>query len=159
MGTPAEYLAAALERGEDDIQALIDASPYPSAAVRTVAEAGDFRVEAGRLCRVEPEPATWFTTEEPALRTIDGTLVALPVTVTDELIDGGPLTGPIALGNHLALARGQALGLKGGHVVKLNDDHVLIGPIDRQLRELGAQPGDEVQIVFGTDHSCEVRRG
>lgn len=161
--TIADLLATAIESGDDDIQAIIDSTDFPSAAVRTIASTGDFRVDGNRVRRVAPDPATWFTDSEAALIDASPHHVAFPVMVTAALLDGAPVTAPLALGNYLSLARGQALGLRTtgitGQVVKLNRDHVVVGPIDRQLVELGGAEGDEVQLVFGHDRSFEVRRG
>lgn len=161
--TVADMLAARIDFGQDDIQAIIDAGDFPSAAVRTVAETGDFRVRAGKVHRVQPDPATWFAAGEPAVTVLGAGEIAVPVVVTDQLLDGRAVRVPLAVGNHLTLARGQSVGLRtdgpAHQVVKLDDDHVTVGPVSRPLALLGCGVGDRVQLVFGADRSFEVRRG
>lgn len=158
-GTIADYLAASCETGETDIQTLIDTSEFPSPAVRFIASTCDFRIVDGHVTRVDPDPETWFPDKALKRR---GSSWLVPVTVTTELLDGAALHLPMALGNVFQLSYRQSTSLDTGgrtrQVLTLFDDHVLLGPIRRQLAELGAEEGERVDLLFGPGRRFRVEK-
>lgn len=131
---------------------MLDRAPFPSTAVRTVAETGDFRIDAGHVRRVAPDPDTWFTDS-----LIDGRF-HLPLTLTEDLLQGKGLRAPMALANVLRIPRGGFTSLdsaQGPVPMRLIDDHVLTGPLTKFLG--GFEVGDEVELVFDPAGTFEVR--
>ncbi len=157
------WIAAEIDAGRDDFLRLMDAAPFPSTGVRTVAEDGDFEIlnEGGRLrvARVDKPAFSWFPANDPGLVDLGSGAWGVPVTVTEELLDGGEVTVPRALAAQFAVPRMSQVPLssaKSAQLLALHDDRALTGPVDRFLE--GYAPGDEILLVFGTaDQSFEVR--
>lgn len=139
--TPADWIAAEIAAGRNQLQPLLDRAPFPTAVTRTVAETGDFRIEAGHVRRVPPEPASWF----PETPLIDGRLHHT-LAVTDEMRAGSGVVVPMAVGNLLQIPRMgfRTLSTPDGPVgARLMDDHVLLGP----LAALAESPGTVVLVI------------
>lgn len=157
------WIASEIDAGRDDFLQLMDAAPFPSTGVRTVAEAGDFGIrregERLRVVRVEKPAFSWFPANNPGLIDLGSGSWGVPVTLTQELVDGGEVTVPRALAAQFAVPRMSQVPLtsaKSPQLLALRDDRALTGPIDRFLD--GYAPGEEVLLVFHTgDQSFEVR--
>jgi len=133
---------------------MLDRAPFPTTAVRTVAETGDFRISAGHVRRVDPSPASWFSDS-----LLDGRF-HLTVTLTPELLAGKGLHASMALANVLLIPRGgfTSLDSAAGRVpMRLIDDHVLTGPLTKFLE--GRKAGDVVELIFDPAGWLEVRVG
>lgn len=151
-GTPAHWTAAEIDAGRTNLQSMLDRSPFPTTAVRTVAATGDFRISDGHVRRVDPSPASWFSDS-----LIDGRF-HLTVTLTPELMEGKGLHAPMALANVLHIPRGGFTSLdsaEGPVPMRLIDDHVLTAPLTKLLG--GRQVGDVVELVFDPAGYLEVR--
>lgn len=157
------WIAAEVDAGRDDFFQLIDAAPFPSTGVRTVAEAGDFEIlrdgDRLRVARVDKPAFSWFPADNPDLIDLGSGSWGVPVTVTRELLDGGEVTVPRALAAQFAVPRTSQVPLsseKSAQLLALRDDRALTGPIDRFLD--GYAEGAEILLVFHTrDQSFEVR--
>lgn len=157
------WIATEIDAGRDDFLRLMDAAPFPSTGVRTVAEDGDFRIlhdgDRLRVARVDEPAFSWFPAHDPGLIDLGSGSWGVPVTVTQELLDGGEVTVPRALAAQFAVPRMSQVPLssaKSVHLLALREDRAVTGPIDRFLGE--CSPGDEVLLVFHTvDQSFEVR--
>lgn len=150
--TPADWIAAEIQAGRTELQPMLDRSPFPTTAVRTVAETGDFRISDGHVRRVAPDPDTWFSD-----RLIDGRF-HLPVTLTEQLLAGEGLRAPMALANVLEIPRGGFTSLtseQGPLPLRLIDDYVLTGPITKFLTDHAV--GDTVEIIFDRAGTVDVR--
>lgn len=157
------WIATEIDAGRDDFIALMDAAPFPSAAVRTVAEAGDFEIlregERLRVARVDKPEFSWFPANNPELIDLGEGSWGVRIAVTQELLDGAEVPVPRALAAQFAVPRMSQVPLdsaKSAHLLALRNDRAVTGPIDRYLQ--GVDVGEEILMVFSTaDQSFEVR--
>lgn len=146
--TPADWIAAEVAAGRTELKSMLERAPFPTAAVRTVAETGDFRIIDGHVSRGAPVPATWFP---PAAGQW-----SFPLRVTEGVLAGEGVEVPMAVGNLLCIPRGgfTTLTTAAGPVgARLMADHVLLGPIHRLI---DAHPGDLVDLAFSADGTLAV---
>lgn len=160
--TVPDWIAAELAAGRSALQPLLDRAPFPTAAVRTVAESGDFRIRDGHVETLsEPALGTWFPQREPQLVDAGAGCWAFPLTVTPELLAGAGVPVPRAVAALLAVPRNHQRALRserGVQLVHLSHRDACTGPIDRFLHALAAQPGEEVELVFDPAGHFTVRR-
>ncbi|WP_018296085.1 hypothetical protein [Corynebacterium lubricantis] len=109
----AEWISAELDAGRDDLQTMLDTSPYPRPAVRTIAEAGNFAIENGRVVRADGP--SWFVADSDLVNRENG-VYALDVSVPDP---NATLEMPLALINVLAVPRLGRVVLKSATGAKL----------------------------------------
>ncbi|MHA2789525.1 hypothetical protein ACXZ66_10315 [Corynebacterium sp. S7] len=76
----AEWISAELDAGRDDLQTMLDTSPYPRPAVRTIAEAGNFAIDGSRVVRADGP--SWFVADSDLVDRGNG-IYALNVEVPD----------------------------------------------------------------------------
>lgn len=161
--TVPDWVAAEVAAGRTELQPLLDRAPFPAAAVRTVAESGDFRITGGHVARTSgTHLGTWFPQHEPRLVAAGGGAWALPVAVTPELLGGAAVPVPRAVAGLLGVPRRYQRTLDsalGGQLVHLGEEDAFTGPIDRFLTALDARPGDRVELVFDPVGRFTVRRG
>lgn len=158
-----EWLASQVDHAEDagvNLQQLMDTSPFRSAAVRTVASAGDFELRGGHVHRrAAVAGETWLPAIDPRIEVIGGEY-QVPVTVTEKMLAGEGFAVPRAIAGMLEVPRLSFRALdspKGKRGLHLNDEHALIGSIADFLAELGSQAGDPVRLIFHRDGIFDVR--
>lgn len=148
-----EWIAAEIAAGRTQLQPMLDRAPFPTPAVRTVAESGDFGIIDGYVMRKEPGPeGSWFPDDE-LRRTWE-----IRVPVTDELDRSIP--APRALGAMLEVPRRYFRSFNtpfGQLPVSMDDTNVTIAPIGAELRKLNAKPGDTVVITFDPAGTADLR--
>ncbi len=159
-----DWLAQQVSLGRTDLQELLDTSPFPRPALRTVADSGDFEVADGQVRRVSPPvPATWFVQSEPALYAEDPVLgvYSMEVPVTDALLADGAVTVPRAVAAMLEVPRLDHRSLHtrlGPQALQLGKEEARLGSIRRFLEELGARKGDPVFLIFDRNGNFDVSR-
>lgn len=150
--TPADWIAAEIDAGRTQLQPMLERAPFPTAVTRTVAETGDFRIDAGHVRRTPPKPASWF----PETPLIDGRLHHT-LAVTDDMRAGGGVVVPMAVGNLLQIPR---MGFVTLHIAdgpvgaRLMEDHVLLGPVKALAGATGT-----VELVFDPAGELVVLEG
>lgn len=109
----AEWISAEIDAGRDDLQTMLDSSPYSRPAVRTIAEAGSFAIADGRV--VYSDGPSWFVADSP-LRVLSDDTYGLDVEVVDP---ADSLAMPLALVSMLGVPRGGRAVLSSDQGTKL----------------------------------------
>lgn len=150
-----EWIAAEIDAGRTQLQAMLDAAPFDTAAVRTVAESGDFEIVDGHVRRADTPPFTWFPDREPALTPEGQGRWSLTVEVTPEMRDDAPVPLPRAIGAVYGLWRLGHRSLDsrlGPQAVVMTDEGVRAASISRFVGEK-----ETVRLVFDRAGSFDVR--
>lgn len=159
-----DWLAQQIELGRTDLQELLDTSPYPRTALRTVAESGDFEIHDGQVRPVaDPGSATWFVQDEPALYAEDPVrgVYSMAVPVTRGMLDDAAVTVPRAVAAMFEVPRLSHRSLAsrlGPQALQLGREQARIGSIRRFLEDIGAEEGDTVFLIFDRAGEFDVRR-
>lgn len=158
-----DWLGEQLDSGRTSLQQLLDTSPFPGPALRTVAESGDFEIVDGRVRRVSrPTPATWFVQSEPALYAEDPVtgVYSMETTVTAGMFDDAAVTVPRALAAMLEVPRMYHRNLStrlGPQTLHLGNSEAHIGSIRRFLEDLNVAEGESVFLVFDRTGNFDVK--
>ncbi|MGP6172659.1 hypothetical protein [Corynebacterium sp. A21] len=158
-----EWLASQVDGAEGtgvNLQQLMDTSPFRSAAVRTVASAGDFVLREGLVHRrAVISGDTWLPAADPRVEVV-GEEYRVSVTVTEKMLAGEGFAVPRAIAGMLEVPRLSFRTLdsrKGARGLHLNDEQALIGSIADFLADFGSLVGDPVQLIFHRKGSFDVR--
>lgn len=131
-GMIAEWIAKELAAGRTDLQRMLETSPFPRPALRTVAEAGDFRIVDGQVVLDDDYCGeTWFV-EGSDLVDRGAGVVAWTVDVEDP---EASLRVPRALISVLGVPRMDRVVLRseaGTHLVSYVHEPML-GPVAAML--------------------------
>lgn len=150
-----EWIDAEINAGRTQLQSMLDAAPFDTAAVRTVAESGDFEIVDGHVGRVDSPAFTWFPDREPELTPEGQGRWSLTVEVTPDMRDDAPVPLPCALGAVLGLWRMGHRSLDsrlGPQAVVMTDEGVRTASIRRFVDE-----EQTVRLVFDRAGSFDVR--
>ncbi|WIM67129.1 hypothetical protein QP027_08335 [Corynebacterium breve] len=139
MTTPAHWIASEIEAGRTGLQSMLDRSPFPRVALRTIAEDGDFHIIDHRYVARNPDfkGESWFPEKSALIDRGDGTW-GLVIDVTDELRAGGSLPVPRALINVLGVPRADRVVLDsdtGAKIVSFVNDEPKVSSISSLLHD------------------------
>lgn len=147
----AEWIADELAVGRTDLQTMLDTSPYPRPALRTVAEDCDFRIVDGQVSRNDDYTGeSWFVEGSPLENRGSG-VVAWTVDVVDP---ESSLRVPRALISVLGVPRMDRVVLRskvGAHLVSYVN-RPMLGPV----APLVDGPGRTTLVFDSVDRTLAV---
>lgn len=150
-----EWIDAEINAGRTQLQSMLDAAPFDTAAVRTVAESGDFQIVDGHVRRAGAPAFTWFPDREPELTPEGQGRWSLTVAVTPAMRDDAPVPLPRAIGAVFGLWRMGHRSLDsrlGPQAVVMTDEGVRTASIRRFVDE-----EQTVRLVFDRAGTFDVR--